>query len=172
MLAVQKECWNLKKINLCSYTACTVGHLRPRLRACVTRHFWFDERGAEANPAQVTSHHCCLHSPGFTRKQRKSEQLRRLCCSPSCSGVPVLSQTEDVCSVYPIPKDKTLSLLCHEKTDWQQAWMRHRRAWFHLFSEHSVSMLTTLTKGYMITTINLYLHQNKTKLFPFLHSLC
>lgn len=127
MLAVQKECWNLKKINLCSYTACTVGHLRPRLRGCVTRHFWFDERGAEANPAQVTSHHYCLHSPGFTRKQRKSEQLRRLCCSPSCSGVPVLSQTEDVCSVYPIPKDKTLSLLCHEKTDWQQAWMRHRR---------------------------------------------
>lgn len=27
-------------------------------------------------------------------------------------------------------------------------------------------MMTTLAKGYMITTINLYIHQNKTRPFP------
>lgn len=88
------------KKNLCSYSGCTVGHLRPRLRGCATRHFRFDEREAEVNPAQVSSHHCCLHSPGFTRKQRESEHFRHLCCSPTCSCVPVLIQAPDVCSVY------------------------------------------------------------------------
>lgn len=119
----------------------------------------------DANPAQVW--------PGFNpEKQSKSEQLGHLRCSPC---VPVLSQTADVCSVYPITKDKTLPLLCQEKTDWQQGLDASQRSLvpFTVFSEHKVSLMTTLAKGYTITTINLYIHQNKTRPFsPFLHSLC
>lgn len=81
--------------------------------------------------------------------------------SPSCSCVLVRRQTADVRGVYSKPKDKTLWLSCQEKTEWQQAWMRHTRVWFQLFRAHRVSMMTALAEGYMITTTNLYIHQKK-----------
>lgn len=90
--SLQKQWKNLKKKPMLVYILPHMTFVFLAEGLCNTPPLiWWSE--AEANPAQVTFHHCCLHWPGFTRKQKKSEQFRRLCWSPWCS-VLVLSPSE------------------------------------------------------------------------------
>lgn len=77
---------------------------------------WWSE--AEANPAQVTFHHWCLHWPGFTRKQKKVRTVQASVLESMMFCSCPQSIREDLYSRYSIPKDKTSSLMCQKRTDW------------------------------------------------------